>query len=682
METRIFFKLSFEYDWLISQRGNDVLPVDRTIEMLKEQFDIDGLKSRIDGCEGVITLPADKTQDECMKLIYDIIKEEFNITPPKYSLVTNKAADRPDPETKNEAKTEEKPEANPEPAKGIKPDVPLAPKKSPAPAKESAYDSIEKLIGAAEFKALAKECRDFSQSFIDNDLLDVFRSRFYIFSVSDGYGMSTYLRLFAELLEETKLFKFAAGSMIPGLKSKKYEEVKLEAPNKENCFEKALELFAGNSSAKLVCIDISEWMQKLSSAEFRGFLRAIDNSENGHIVIFRVPFIEKNVLKDVEYVLNDILYVRTVSVPPFTGEELEECARRVLGEKQYTLDEGAWEVFRAMIAAEKSDGRFYGINTVHKVVNEILFTKLVSAQADGGKNITASDVRTLSDEALLSEINVTECLDELIGMDEVKERLKEIISQIEAAKANPALGKPSMHMRFLGNPGTGKTTIARILGQILKEKKILRNGGFIEVQGRDLCGRFIGETAPKTAGICREAYGSVLFIDEAYSLYREDSPKDYGKEAIETLLAEMENHRDDMVVIMAGYSDEMTTLMKANPGFESRMPYTIEFPNYKKEELAKIFMNLVKKTFTYDEEFEQCIDDYFSGLSDDVLNAKNFSNVRFVRNLFERTWGKAAMRCQMENTECKKLTVSDFTLASADKEFALKPQEKKRRLGF
>lgn len=122
-------------------------------------------------------------------------------------------------------------------------------------------------------------------------------------------------------------------------------------------------------------------------------------------------------------------------------------------------------------------------------------------------------------------------------------------------------------MRFVGSPGTGKTTVARIVGRILKEKGILEIGNFYEVSGRSLCGRYVGETAPKTSEICRSAYGSVLFIDESYSLYAgDDNSRDYGKEAHRYPHREMENNRDKMVVIMSGYPDEMEVLMKANPG--------------------------------------------------------------------------------------------------------------------
>jgi SpoVK/Ycf46/Vps4 family AAA+-type ATPase len=165
------------------------------------------------------------------------------------------------------------------------------------------------------------------------------------------------------------------------------------------------------------------------------------------------------------------------------------------------------------------------------------------------------------------EISAAERLSRMIGVDKIRERLYEIIGQIEFARQNQGVNAPAMHMRFVGNPGTGKTTIARIVGQLLKERKILSRGYFFEHNGGDFLGMYVGHTAPKTLALCRDAYGSVLFIDEAYTLADANySDGGYAKEAVDTLIAQMENHREDLVVIMAGYPNEMARLMNMNPG--------------------------------------------------------------------------------------------------------------------
>ena len=173
-----------------------------------------------------------------------------------------------------------------------------------------------------------------------------------------------------------------------------------------------------------------------------------------------------------------------------------------------------------------------------------------------------------------------------------------------------------MHMKFLGAPGTGKTTVARILGKALKEEGLLEKGNFFEYRGRDLCGQYIGQTATITKDICRKAYGSVLFIDEAYSLYKgKDNERDYGKEAVVTLMTEMENHPNDLLLIFAGYDDEMDMLMEANPGLSSRLPFTIRFDNYSSEELYHIFETMATKDFECEKALLDEAKKYFTTLT-------------------------------------------------------------------
>ena len=175
----------------------------------------------------------------------------------------------------------------------------------------------------------------------------------------------------------------------------------------------------------------------------------------------------------------------------------------------------------------------------------------------------------------------------------------------------------------------------------------------------------------------------MLFIDEAYSLYSDGADsKDYGKEALVSLIGEMENHRSDFVVIMAGYSDEMKELMNGNPGLASRMPYNMEFPNYSREELTDIFFSMIPGSVEYSDAFAVSVRDYFAAIDTDVIEQKEFSNARFVRNLFELTLSKAIVRKNAEGEDKLCLLPQDFELACSSRSVTQLMESEKRSIGF
>ena len=547
----------------------------------------------------------------------------------------------------------------------------ILPEKAPA----SAIERIDALVGSPEYKRLMHELYSVAPLTRKHATFDVFSCRCYLFSIGAGRGLTTALELFADLLYETGLFRFGEGRRV--------REAVLPAEEK-NEGELCELVTEGFGRGHVICVDIGEWTDRLYDGAFRRFLAKIEDYATDNIVVFRVPFLEDDALEALRRSLGDILTVRAVSFEPLSPAELRECARRSLAAVGYGMTDNAWAAYDALIEREKSDGAFYGINTVNKVVREMIYAKQVYDAADGTDDciIKTEELSALCAAAEYDARSGDAILDSLVGMEQVRARIEEIAAQIEYAKQS-GIERPTLHMRFVGGPGTGKTTVARALGKLFKERGILRRGAFFERSARDLCGKYVGQTAPRTAEICRDAYGSVLFIDEAYALYKGDRESDpFGMEAVDTLIAEMENHRGDLVVIMAGYPDEMETLMQANPGLESRMPYVIEFPNYDRNALYRIFMRFCEGKFTLGEGFAEAVRDYFDALPQAVLDGKNFSNARFVRNLFERTYGKATMRTRLEGGSVPTLTKEDFRLAGSDREFAGMMAKKTNKMGF
>ena len=538
-------------------------------------------------------------------------------------------------------------------------------------------DRINAVAGGEAFKKLADEIVSIAPQILSSDSREVLLSRSYLLSINDGYGLQNYLRLFSELIASLHLFDSSEPGEVTVASAKHEKGGEIFADELDR-------LYIPKGSFAIACLDISEVMNDVWSTAFSAMLRSLRAKGRSVFYFFRIPYVDSEVQKDVYRAISDVMTVSILTFPPFSQEEIRRCASVEFERLHFRLAEGAWGMFQRRITEEKNDGRFYGIDTITKVVREFVYQKLIAnaVAQNESKEITCEDVASICSTDDREEVSGYDMLDRLIGGERIKQRVIEIISQIQYSRAQKNLKAPCIHMKFVGNPGTGKTTVARIIGQILKEKGVLRVGGFYECSGRDLCGRYIGETAPKTAGICRDAYGSVLFIDEAYSLYRGDSDRDYGREALDTLIAEMENHRTDLVVIMAGYTDEMETMMKGNAGLASRVPYTLEFPNFTRDELYRIFVTILGTQIDYDDDLLPAVKEYINALPGEVLEAKEFSNARFIRNLFERTFAKAATRSQMERQESVRMTATDFNRAICDTEFRFENMSRHNVIGF
>ena len=226
---------------------------------------------------------------------------------------------------------------------------------------------------------------------------------------------------------------------------------------------------------------------------------------------------------------------------------------------------------------------------------------------------------------------------ELIGLRPVKTRIREIAALLLVDQARQSLDlvsrAPSLHMSFTGQPGTGKTTVAQKMSQILHRLGYLRKGHVITVTRDDLVGQYVGHTAPKTKEMIKRAQGGVLFIDEAYYLYKPGNERDYGAEAIEILLQEMESQRNDLVVIFAGYKDRMTTFYQSNPGLSSRIAHHIDFPDYSQCELMAIAQLLLEQQqYQFSEAAVEAFESYISRRR----QLPFFANARSIRNALDR----------------------------------------------
>jgi len=303
---------------------------------------------------------------------------------------------------------------------------------------------------------------------------------------------------------------------------------------------------------------------------------------------------------------------------------------------------------------------------------------LQAVAREGGGELAPSsiDLRREFDAVEIAPI-LAQLDKELVGLVPVKTRIREIASLllVERIRRKMSLANtyPTLHMSFTGNPGTGKTTVALRIADILHRLGFVRRGHVISVTRDDLVGQYIGHTAPKTKEILKKAMGGVLFIDEAYYLYRPENERDYGQEAIEILLQVMENQRDDLVVVLAGYAQRMDRFFESNPGFRSRVAHHIDFPDYSDDELLRIAEQMLdKQNYLFDTKATAAMADYIARRR----AQPHFANARSIRNALDRTRLRQANRL-FESArgplDAKALSTISAEDITASRVFALPP---------
>jgi SpoVK/Ycf46/Vps4 family AAA+-type ATPase len=331
--------------------------------------------------------------------------------------------------------------------------------------------------------------------------------------------------------------------------------------------------------------------------------------------------------------------------PNYSRDELKSITELMLHQRTYTIGEAAMGRILDITDITRKDPNFANAREVRNILDQVIMCQNMRCAGTEDNEIGIVDVNkyiqdtkvnlpTAGDGVQKKVLTGEEELDQLIGLDSIKRMVKKIKAY---AKRNKGEADFNLHMCFYGNPGTGKTEVARIVSRILYDAGVLEEAKLIDTDAHGLLGRYVGETGPKTVAKIKDAMGGVLFIDEAYGLLGTNSigggATNYGEEAISVLLEEMEDRRGQFCVILAGYKDEMRNLLNANPGFASRIQFTLDFPDYTREELGKIArVFLEKKKYSIEADaMERLLD-----AAEHFRNQDNFANARTIRNILDQ----------------------------------------------
>lgn len=491
----------------------------------------------------------------------------------------------------------------------------------------------------------------------------------FIFSGNPGTGKTTVARMFGKIfyglgiLETGQLIETDRSGLVGeyiGSTAQKTQDMIKKAMGGVLFIDEAYSLYSPGGTT-----------QDFGMEAIDTLVKAVEDNRDKFIVILAGYKDEMKQLMKANPGLES-RFTKFVDFPDYSEDDLLRIAEKIAKENAYSLSEEGKQAFCSKIRKSMVDERFGNARTVRNIMNSAFEHKAYNTDLS---QLSIEEITVMNAEDFGVDLNENPSekaakyikkLEDLIGLENVKKDIRNLIDTINYQKEEKErIGKemqmPSLHMVFQGNPGTGKTTVAKLYGEILRELGILAKGQFIEATRADLVGQYQGHTASLVREKCKDAYGGVLFIDEAYSLCTDDNDS-FGKEAISTLIKEMEDNRDKLVVILAGYTREMNEFLNKNSGFKSRISKYLNFEDYTASEMMRIFILYCKKdNLTYDDLIESKVKEDFMKM--EACKDENFGNARDVRKYYENAKIKMYSRVQrlgIQGDARREIIVSDL----------------------
>ena len=545
---------------------------------------------------------------------------------------------------------------------------------------------LDELIGLSGIKESVKKIKAYALANRDNDNLNIHMC----FLGNPGSGKTEVARLIAGILYENKILptdkivevdRSGLVSQYFGATAEKTSRVIARAMGGVLFVDEAYAL--GNNSD-------GAGMTDYGREAIDTLVKAMEDYRGKFCVIFAGYRNEMQQMLSVNPGLKSRIQF-TLDFPNYSRDELEQITQLMLRKRKYTMGDSAMSRLLDITDIRRKDPNFANAREIRNILDQVIMCQNLRCAGSDDTEVGLVDVNKYIQDSKInlptsssgtdrSILTGEEELDQLIGLGTIKRMVKKIKAY---AKRNQGQADFNLHMCFYGNPGTGKTEVARILSRILYDAGVLDEAKLIETDAHGLLGKYVGETAPKTLKKINEAMGGVLFIDEAYSLTTGASQNNgltsYGEEAIAVLLKEMEDRRGQFCTILAGYKNEMKQMISSNPGLESRIQFTLEFPDYSRDELGLIARSfLEKKHYTItDEAFERVLDimEYFR-------HQPNFANARTARNIMDQIIMNQNLRAE-ENTEDCLIILDDVEDYLIDEGIDINKQTAStRKIGF